>query len=75
MQLYRYFAAALLIAQALALFPQASAQNYPSRPKSQPDGYTLVIVSVGHVVNPRIYGNLSYDTIREFAGARQYCAT
>jgi len=36
--------------------------------KSKPDGYTLVVVSAGHVVNPAIYDNLPYDTLRDFAG-------
>jgi tripartite-type tricarboxylate transporter receptor subunit TctC len=36
--------------------------------KSEPDGYTLLVVSTGHVVNPVLYGNLSYDTIGDFAG-------
>jgi len=36
--------------------------------KAEPDGYTLVVVSVGHVVNPQIYGNLPYDTLHDFAG-------
>ena len=36
--------------------------------KAQPDGYALLVVSAGHVVNPLIYGNLPYDTILDFAG-------
>ena len=36
--------------------------------KSTPDGYTLLIHSAGHVANASIYPNLSYDTIRDFAG-------
>src|SRR6266851_4885822 len=36
--------------------------------RAEPDGYTLAVVSVGHVVNPWIYENLSYDTLRDFAG-------
>ncbi len=36
--------------------------------KSDPDGYTLIIVSTGHVVNPSIYKNLSYDTLRDVIG-------
>jgi tripartite-type tricarboxylate transporter receptor subunit TctC len=36
--------------------------------KSEPDGYTLLVVSTGHVVNPVLYGNLSYDTVGDFAG-------
>ena len=36
--------------------------------KSAPDGYTLLIVSAGHVANPAIYANLAYDTIKDFSG-------
>ena len=36
--------------------------------KSPPDGYTLAVVSTGHVVNPVLYANLSYDTLKDFAG-------
>jgi tripartite-type tricarboxylate transporter receptor subunit TctC len=36
--------------------------------RAEPDGYTLVVVSVGHVVNPQIYSSLPYETLRDFAG-------
>ncbi|RZL04758.1 MAG: tripartite tricarboxylate transporter substrate binding protein, partial [Rubrivivax sp.] len=36
--------------------------------KSEPDGYTLLVVSTGHVVNPVLYQNLPYDTLGDFAG-------
>src|SRR2546427_11132267 len=36
--------------------------------KSPPDGYTLAVVSAGHVVNPVLYANLPYDTLKDFAG-------
>lgn len=36
--------------------------------KSEPDGYTLLVVSTGHVVNPVLYSGLSYDTVGDFAG-------
>jgi len=36
--------------------------------KAPPDGYTLLVHSAGHVVNPSIYANLSYDTQKDFAG-------
>ena len=36
--------------------------------RSPADGHTLVVVSAGHVVNPVIYGNLPYDTLRDFSG-------
>ncbi len=33
-----------------------------------PDGYTLLVTSSGHTVNPHIYVNLAYDTLHDFAG-------
>jgi tripartite-type tricarboxylate transporter receptor subunit TctC len=36
--------------------------------KSPPDGYTLGVVSTGHVVNPVLYPNLPYDTLKDFSG-------
>ena len=36
--------------------------------KSDPDGYTLLVVSTGHVVNPVLYPGLPYDTVGDFAG-------
>src|SRR5258706_4420958 len=36
--------------------------------KSAPDGYTLAVVSTGHVVNPVLYASLPYDTLKDFAG-------
>ena len=42
--------------------------------KAEPDGYTLLVVSTGHVVNPTLYGNLPYDTIGDFAGVAPLAA-
>ncbi len=42
--------------------------------KSEPDGYTLLVVSTGHVVNPALYGNLPYDTVADFAGVTPLAA-
>jgi tripartite-type tricarboxylate transporter receptor subunit TctC len=36
--------------------------------KAAPDGYTLLVHSAGHVVNPALYPNLSYDTLKDFTG-------
>ena len=36
--------------------------------KSEPDGYSLLVVSAGHLVNPVLYPGLSYDTLGDFAG-------
>ncbi|SDP60182.1 Tripartite-type tricarboxylate transporter, receptor component TctC [Ralstonia sp. 25mfcol4.1] len=35
--------------------------------KAVPDGYTLVLVSVGHAINATLYPKLSYDTLKDFA--------
>ena len=32
-----------------------------------PDGYTLIVVTPTHVVNPSLYKNLRYDAIKDFA--------
>ena len=34
--------------------------------KAPADGYTFLIVTVGHAVNPSLYGNLSYDSLADF---------
>jgi tripartite-type tricarboxylate transporter receptor subunit TctC len=34
--------------------------------KAAPDGYTLLINSNAHTVNPAIYANLPYDTLKDF---------
>ena len=36
--------------------------------KSPADGYTLAVVSTGHVINPVLYASLPYDTLKDFAG-------
>jgi tripartite-type tricarboxylate transporter receptor subunit TctC len=36
--------------------------------KAPADGYTLLVHSAGHLVNPWIYKGLSYDTLKDFAG-------
>jgi tripartite-type tricarboxylate transporter receptor subunit TctC len=35
--------------------------------KAPPDGYTLLMVFPSHVVNPSLYGNMPYDTVKAFA--------
>lgn len=42
--------------------------------KSDPDGYTLLVVSTGHVVNPALYTGLTYDTLGDFAGVSPLAA-
>jgi tripartite-type tricarboxylate transporter receptor subunit TctC len=34
--------------------------------KSEPDGHTLMIVSIGHAVNPSLYRKLPYDALKDF---------
>src|SRR5690606_6347448 len=34
--------------------------------KSKPDGYTMMIVSIGQAVNPSLYKRLSYDSVKDF---------
>src|SRR5262245_17828912 len=36
--------------------------------KADPDGYTLVVVSTGHVVNDVLYKDLAYDVLNDLAG-------
>jgi len=36
--------------------------------KARPDGYTLVVVSAGHIANPALYPTLPYDTLKDFRG-------
>ena len=35
--------------------------------KAPPDGYTLLFVFTGHVLNPTLYPKLPFDTVRDFA--------
>lgn len=36
--------------------------------RSDPDGYTLLVHSSGHALNPAIYTNLGYDTLKDLTG-------
>ncbi|MPZ46105.1 MAG: hypothetical protein GEV05_22515 [Betaproteobacteria bacterium] len=36
--------------------------------RATPDGYTFMIVPVGHAVNPSVYRTLPYDTIKDLRG-------
>src|SRR4051794_16650520 len=36
--------------------------------KAAPDGYTLLVHSSGHTVNPSIFPNMTYDTARDLVG-------
>lgn len=35
--------------------------------KAAPDGYTLIMASVNHTINPSLYAKIPYDTINDFA--------
>lgn len=35
--------------------------------KSPPDGYTIAIISTGHIVNPSVYRKMPYDTLSDLA--------
>lgn len=35
---------------------------------SAPDGYTILMVNSQHTINPAVYKNLPYDTLKDFAG-------
>jgi tripartite-type tricarboxylate transporter receptor subunit TctC len=35
--------------------------------KSEPDGYTLIIVVSGHTTNPALYSSMQYDGLKDFA--------
>ncbi|MBI4189186.1 MAG: tripartite tricarboxylate transporter substrate binding protein [Betaproteobacteria bacterium] len=39
--------------------------------KASPDGYTLLMVPAGHVINPSLYRKLPYDTVKDFAPITQ----
>ena len=34
--------------------------------KAAPDGYTLLMVGINHAINPSLYKDIPYDTIRDF---------
>ncbi|MFM9967111.1 MAG: tripartite tricarboxylate transporter substrate binding protein [Burkholderiales bacterium] len=36
--------------------------------KATPDGYTLMLVNTQHSMNPALYANPGYDTLRDFSG-------
>ena len=42
--------------------------------KSEADGYTVLIHSSGHALNPAIYPNLPYDTVKDLTGVTPIAA-
>jgi tripartite-type tricarboxylate transporter receptor subunit TctC len=43
--------------------------------KAPPDGYTLLLVILGHAANVTLYKNLPYDLTRDFAAVTQLAST
>ncbi len=39
--------------------------------KAPPDGYTLLLSTTSHAINPSVYSKLPYDTLRDFATVTQ----
>jgi tripartite-type tricarboxylate transporter receptor subunit TctC len=39
--------------------------------KAPADGYTMLMVSVSHVINPSLYASLAYDPVRDFVAVTQ----
>jgi tripartite-type tricarboxylate transporter receptor subunit TctC len=35
--------------------------------RATPDGYTIVVVSTGFIINPSMYGKIGYDPVKDFA--------
>ena len=35
--------------------------------EAEPDGYTLLMVSIGHAVNPSLYAKMPFDPVQDFA--------
>src|SRR3974390_1740211 len=35
--------------------------------KAAPDGYTLLVISTGFLVNPSLYAKVPYDAVKDFA--------
>jgi len=42
--------------------------------KAEADGYTVLVHSSGHVLNPALYPNLSYDTVKDLTGVTTLAA-
>lgn len=42
--------------------------------KSEPDGYTVLVHSSGHALNPALYTNLGYDTLKDLTGVTTLAA-
>jgi len=64
------------ITAAVLSVQSASAQTYPAKPVRivvglAPDGYTLIVVTASHAVNPSLYKKLGYDPVKDFVAITQ----
>ncbi len=41
--------------------------------KSPPDGYTIMMASTGHAINPALHAKLPYDAVRDFVAINYVC--
>ena len=41
--------------------------------KTEPDGYTLLMAAAPHTTNPALFGQLQYDTLKDFTPISQIC--
>jgi len=42
--------------------------------RASPDGYTLVVVTASHAINPSLFSKMSYDPIKDFSAVTQLTA-
>jgi tripartite-type tricarboxylate transporter receptor subunit TctC len=42
--------------------------------RANADGYTLLFTSIPHVINPHLYGKVSYDAVKDFVPVVQFVA-
>ncbi len=42
--------------------------------RAAPDGYTLLLTSIPHVINPHLYRKVNYDAVRDFDAVIQFVA-
>ena len=42
--------------------------------RANPDGYTLIFISIPHVINPHLYKKVNYDAVKDFTPVVQFVA-
>ena len=52
--------------------PSGIASSFPARSrtavaKADPDGYTLMMINDNHALNPSVFKNIPYDSVKDFA--------